>query len=63
MKKLPVTAIAAATITSLLVLEVFAALLTASATTSASEIDEDAQLLAYDTILLEGLSTWENSFT
>lgn len=57
MKKLPVTAIAAATITSLLVLEVFAALLTASATISASEIDEDAQLLAYDTILLEGLST------
>lgn len=57
MKKLPVTAIAAATITSLLVLGVFAALLTASATTSASEIDEDAQLLAYDTILLEGIST------
>ncbi len=57
MKKLPVTAIAAATITSLLVLGVFAALLTASATTSASGIDEDAQLLAYDTILLEGLST------
>jgi hypothetical protein len=25
--------------------------------------DEDAQLLAYDTILLESLSTWENSFT
>jgi len=57
MKRLPVTAIAAATITSLLVLGVFAALLTASATTSASETDEDAQLLAYDTILLEGLST------
>jgi hypothetical protein len=57
MKKLPVTAIAAVTITSLLVLGVFAALLTASATISASEIDEDAQLLAYDTILLEGLST------
>jgi hypothetical protein len=57
MKKLPVKAIAAATITSLLVLGVFAALLKASATTRASEIDEDAQLLAYDTILLEGLST------
>jgi hypothetical protein len=57
MKKLPVTAIAAVTITSLLVLGVFAAPLTASATISASEIDEDAQLLAYDTILLEGLST------
>lgn len=57
MKKLPVTAIAAAIITSLLVLGVFAAMLTASATISASEIDEDAQLLAYDTILLEGLST------
>jgi hypothetical protein len=57
MKKLPVTAITAATITFLLVLGVFGALLTASATTSASEIDEDAQLLAYDTILLEGLST------
>jgi len=57
MKKLLVTAIAAATVTSLLVLGIFAALLTASATTSASEIDEDAQLLAYDTILLEGLST------
>jgi hypothetical protein len=57
MKKLPVRAIAAATITPLLVLGVFGALLTASATISASEIDEDAQLLAYDTILLEGLST------
>jgi hypothetical protein len=57
MKRLSVTAIAAATITSLLVLGVFAALLTAPGTTSASEIDEDAQLLAYDTILLEGLST------
>ena len=57
MKKLPVTAIAAAAITSLLVLGVFAALLKASATTRASEIDKDAQLLAYDTILLEGLST------
>jgi hypothetical protein len=56
MKKLPVTAIAAATITSL-VLGVFAALLTASETASASDIDEDAQILAYDTLLLEGLST------